>query len=326
MFALLFALNLVYARFGLKADLERYSPMVLRFDSIASATEALYMGESSNWTTAPADTDMRSISQMVADRLPELGLIDFTEPATHASYYLRLLERVPPEAKLKTVVVTLNLRSFGADWVHSRLEPQLERQMFLAEIKPSLFARLRLGFGSTVLDSPERRERIRNRWWDRESLPADMPYPSTRLWDRALNERGWLDSDRNRQQDSTQLGCHYVKSYGFAIDTASHPRVRDFDSIARLAKRRQWRLVLLILPENIRQAEALAGLELARLMRRNRDLLMARYESMGVEVVDQLDALPASSFIDKDWTTEHYNQEGRRTIADALVLRLNSIP
>lgn len=324
MSALLVALNFFYVRFGLPRDLKRYSPMVLRFDSVSAQAQLLYLGESSNWTTAPGDTDKRSISDMASAQLEHDQLIDFTEPATHASFYRRLLERIPEESDVHTVVVTMNLRSFGADWVHSRLEPQLERQMFLAEIKPSLWARLRLGFGSSVLDSPERQERIRNRLWALETLPPDMPYPSTRLWDRNLNERGWLDAARVRRQDSTELACHYVKSYGFSIDTATHPRIRDFDAIADLSRRRNWRLVFFILPENIRQAEALAGPELADLMRRNRDLIRDRYQNQGVEVVDRLEALPVSNFIDRDWTTEHYTLEGRKTAADALALQLRS--
>ncbi|MBI1316430.1 hypothetical protein GC167_06165 [bacterium] len=317
----------VYRRVHYAADMRLYAPAVVRFDSVVGLDgDVLYLGESSNWTTGPEDRDMRSISQMVGDALFPVVVRDFTEPATHGGHYRRLLERIPDFSGIETVVVTLNLRSFGPDWVYSRLEPQLARQFLLAELEPRLWARLRIGLGSSVLDSPERLEGLRNRQWASVVLPAPAPYPTTRAWDRALNEIGWLDADRMRNQDSTELACHYVKSYGFGIDPARHPRVRDFDAMADWARTRGKRLVFLLLAENVQQAEALAGPEIAELMRAHADFLVHRYRSRGIEVVNALEVLPPSAFIDKDWTTEHYTEAGRSVLARRLTHQLQTQP
>jgi hypothetical protein len=50
-------------------------------------------------------------------------------------------------------------------------------------------------------------------------------------------------------------------------------------------------------------------------MRDNRDKLIKRYEAMGATVIDNLELVPSEHFLDKKWTTEHYNDKGRILIA-----------
>ena len=58
-------------------------------------------------------------------------------------------------------------------------------------------------------------------------------------------------------------------------------------------------------------------------MRRNRDYLMERYGGRdGVTVVNNLSLIRDVNFIDQDWTTEHYYEEGRRIIAGQLAWAL----
>jgi hypothetical protein len=77
--------------------------------------------------------------------------------------------------------------------------------------------------------------------------------------------------------------------------------------------------------ENIEQANALVGKELPFLFQQNRDLLIKRYTQMGVTVVDNLTLLPDQDFLDRNWTTEHYNEHGRRSIAFQVAQELKKI-
>jgi hypothetical protein len=60
------------------------------------------------------------------------------------------------------------------------------------------------------------------------------------------------------------------------------------------------------------------GKDLIYLMKQNRDLLVNRYSSRGVLVVDNLELVNGKDFVDQHWTTEHYNEQGRKAIAANL--------
>jgi hypothetical protein len=60
-------------------------------------------------------------------------------------------------------------------------------------------------------------------------------------------------------------------------------------------------------------------------MLQNRDLLVKRYSRKGVIVVDNLNSVNGSDFVDQKWTTEHYNERGRRAVAKNLAEGLRKI-
>ena len=134
-------------------------------------------------------------------------------------------------------------------------------------------------------------------------------------WDYAKACQGIVDSDGNWNQALTELACHYIKSYAFIIDD-DNPRVKDFDKIVTLAKERGWNVIFNLLSENVDRANELVGSDLLYLMKSNRDYLINRYDNLeNVTVVNNLSEVRNGLFIDKNWTTEHYCEMGRRTIA-----------
>ena len=120
------------------------------------------------------------------------------------------------------------------------------------------------------------------------------------------------------------MACHYVKSYAFNIND-ENPRVADFDAIVELCHERGWHLVLNLMAENVDKPNELLGDDILFLMRRNRDYLLQRYGSLDdVVVVDNMSLVRDVNFIDQNWTTEHYYEEGRRIVADNLAQTLKS--
>ena len=135
---------------------------------------------------------------------------------------------------------------------------------------------------------------------------------------------GWYDFNGQRDWDLTALACHYIKTYAFQIDD-DNPRVKDFDAIVDLCRERGWNLVFNLMAENVDKANELVGKDLMLLFRLNRDYLLKRYGNMeGVTVVNNLSLVRDVNFIDQDWTTEHYYEEGRRIIADHLAQTLRN--
>lgn len=314
---LVFVLNLVYTQYFLKDDLKNI-PVYDSLQKVKCCSEVLYLAESSNLTIASTDTDRRRISDMIAGYYPgiEFGTVNYG--AIHGSVYLNLIKSIPEENRIKTLIVTLNMRSFGADWIYSKLESLLQRDnVMLNDARPPLINRFFMGLkaydNKTIAERSEQVGDV----WEKSILrfPYDFPYRNVNEWDRALADGSFKKADGSWDMPKIQLATSYVKTYAFQIDTLTNPRIADFDKIVEYARSRGWNIVLNLLAENVEKAKALAGKDLLYLMQQNRDLLVKRYTRMGALVVDNLEAVPDGQFIDSTWTTEHYAEKGRHIIA-----------
>lgn len=311
--------NVIYVCFFYEKDLQHYSPMVNELRNLPDNTDILYLGESSNITYAETDKDKRHISEFLSDHFPTLSSRDITKEASHAGIYYTLLNAIPEEKDIQTVVVTMNLRSFNAQWIHSEQETALRKSMVLLEDYPPFWNRIRLSFKGYDYKGKElRREDMKTVWRnDVLRFPYKFPHRNIIEWDEAMAATGIKD-DQGKIDAKTDLACHYIKAYGFQIDTLTNPRIEDFDKIVQLAKEKGWNLVFNFLAENVEKGKELVGKDLFFLMNRNRNILTDYYQRKGVRVVDNLEAVENAYFIDQNWTTEHYSEEGRKTIAENL--------
>ncbi len=327
---MLIAMNLVYQRYLFPSDRKAYSESAELVQAVQDSAEILYLGESSNFTIADEDVDKLSISQFLAQYFPNKKLGTIAKGALHAGNYYDMLRSIPKNSPVKTVVVTMNLRSFDASWIHSKLETALQKEMVLLKPGPPLWNRLMLSLRNYEIKSLAEREAQVKAIWAKDTLrfPEPFPYRNVIEWDSAIAKRKYVKHDTLSERNDAEidLACHYVKTFAFQIDTVTNPRIQDFDRIVALAQERGWNLILNILPENMEQAERLVGKELTWLMRQNRDLLVRRYgKQKGVTVIDQLESLHNADFRDQDWTTEHYLEHGRRNVADRIAAAIKEI-
>lgn len=313
----LVGLNFVYTHFFYRADLETHTPVMLQVDAASDSAQVVYLGESSNFTFEDTDADKRSISQFAGGFFPSLKWGTVQKGALHAGNYYSLLRNIPRSSSVKTVVVTLNLRSFNATWINSKLETSLQKSMVLTRPGPTLWRRFLLGFRAYEIKTAEERKAIAKASWATADLGPNSPYPNVITWDSAMAEIGIHMPNGKRHNANTVLATQYIKTYAFRIDTLTNPRIGDFDRIVDLCQDRDWNLVFLLLPENMEKANELVP-ELPVFMKENRDLLVNRYRSKGATVVDLLELLPNKIFSDQNWTTEHYNESGRKLVAQNL--------
>jgi hypothetical protein len=326
--ALLVVFNYIYKHTLYEKDVQAHSDIINMVRKVvADKNEIIYLGESSNFSYREDDADKRAISDLIGDYFPDKPIGSITKGAFHAGVYYELLRNIPKESAVKTVVVTMNLRSFDASWIYSNLETPLQKSLVLLKNRPPLFNRLMLSFrGYDIKTDAEREKQFLDKWeTDVLSFPNQVPYKNVRQWDRAMAEQGITNPDGSRNQPQTELACHYIKTYAFQIDTLKNPRIEDFDKIVKLAKDRNWNLVLNLMAENMEKAEILVGSNLTYLMKQNRDLLVKRYAKNGVVVVDNLEDIPDEQFIDQNWTTEHYAEKGRKLIARNVAEYLKTI-
>ena len=324
--ALLIVMNFVYSRWFYEKDIQKYSPIVNLVRKIPPDADIIYVGESSNITFRPDDLDKRSISSFLSDFYPGLKVYDITKPAAHAGIYKVLLRQLPENGKPQTVVVTLNLRSFDAQWIYSGLETPLQKSLVLLRPYPPLVNRFMLSFKAYDIKSKkEREEQFKAKWAnDRFDFSDDFPFQDVMEWDRWMADKGVKDSLGNYDKENTVLACHYIKSYGFQLDTTDNPRIKDFDDIIRLARERNWHLVFNLMAENTQKAKQLVGDDLIFLMNDNARKLESYFENRGVTVVNNLNAVESDQYIDQNWTTEHYAEKGRKTIAHNVAQALKN--
>ncbi|MBN1953058.1 MAG: hypothetical protein JW801_17770 [Bacteroidales bacterium] len=310
---ILIGMNYFYAAFFFEGDLQKYSPEIRMIQNIPADAEVLYLGESSNSTWRDDDQDKRRIGEMIGDFYPELRFYDLTRPAAHAGIFKVLLSNIPKDSKIRTVIVTLNLRSFNAQWVYSDQETGLQQNMVLLRPYPPLVNRMLLSFKDYDIKTDEERIAQFKEAWLKDELPGK--FKNVTEWDNWMAVNGIRNPNGTINQSETELACHYIKAYAFRIDPDHHVRIKDLDDIIRLAEKRNWRLVFNLMAENVEKAQELVGDELVFLMDENRKMLVRYITNKGVIVVDNFKAVENREFIDQNWTTEHYAQKGRRTIA-----------
>ena len=323
--ALLVLLNWVYSKWFFEKDLRTHSDIVeMSWQVVDDSCRIIYLGASSNNHYGDEELNRRKISDFTSDYFPTVQLGDLTKEASHAQTHYYLLKHIPKKSAVETVVVTMNLRTFDAGWIYSSLETALRKQLVLLEDYPPLVNRFLLAFKAYPIKSKEEWDALVMHHWKTDPLnfPYSFEWNNAHEWDSAMAWRGWHDFNGDYDPELTALACHYIKTYAFTI-TDENPRVKDFDDIVKLCHERGWKLVFNLMAENVDKANELVGKDLMFLTKRNRDYLLNRYGHLDdVTIVDNLSLVRDVNFIDQNWTTEHYYEEGRRIIAEHLAQTL----
>ncbi len=316
--------NIIYTKYFYKKDLELFdAKMLLQLDSLQYNSDVLYFAESSNGTAANSDTCLLSISQMM-DTLSPLKINAIEHGAVHAKTFLHLIQNIKSDAKVKTIIVTLNSRSFGAPWINSKLETNISQANVLYENKWPIYKRIKLILNAYDNQSVQLRDLKLEKNWSNDFLNVskEFPYKTVRQWDNAMANGTYLLPNGDWDLPKITLACHYIKTYAFSIDTLNNPRIKDFDEIVTVAKQKNLKLIFHLLAENVQYADSLVGKELHHIMQENKQLLMDRYSRKGAIVVNSFDLVNGKDFIDQDWTTEHYNQNGRWLLAKNVLKQI----
>jgi hypothetical protein len=310
-------LNIIYTLTFYDHDLLSKSPEIIRLRSSADSTDVYYFGESSNVTFAETDSTKKSISQLISLYYPGLRLTNINKYATHGGIYKSWVREVVTRQPLPTaMIITLNLRSFDAAWRHSDLETSLQESLVMSGPYPNIVNRFLLSLQAFDNKTPQQREKDMLEEWQNTKLRFPFPfrYSTVAEWDYAMAQGSYKKPDGSWDTEKIALACHFIKSYAFNLDE-NNPRIKDFDEIVTLCRDNGITLYLNLMAENMEFANDLVGKELVFLMRQNRDYLVKRYNTNSCRVIDNLELVAAASFLDKTWTTEHYDYKGRMKIA-----------
>lgn len=313
-------LDLIYNFTLFEKDLNNKCAEAVKIRNTQKESDVFYFGESSNITYRETDSVKNSISELANFFYPGLRITNINQYATHGGIYRSWLSQIDLENyKPKALIVTLNLRSFDATWIHSKLETQLQESMMLTKPYPNIINRFLLALQAFDNKTEQQREKdMLENWAD---TPLIFPYPfkykTVSSWDQGMAQGTYLKPDGSWDTEKITLACHYIKAYAFNLNE-NNPRIRDFDEIALWCGKNKVNLYLNLMAENIEYADSLVGKELVFLMKQNRDYLVKRYNKDNCKVIDNLELVSGIDFIDQNWTTEHYDYKGRMKIAGNL--------
>ncbi len=320
---LLGVLDIVYYFTLYQKDIDENCSLMELSQRATEGVDIVYLGESSNFSCAKTDTDRRYICMMIEDLLPGHHVGNLTKGACHAGVYYDIMRNIPRKSDVKTVIVTVNMRSFTSEWIYSNLETALRKERIMMKRAPALYRRLLLDFKVYPVWTEEERSALIIDGFEKQTftLPHSVPYHNANEWDHAFAQNGTLHNGVHPSEDSIALACHHIKHFACQLDE-NNPRIKDFDNIVKLCKRRGWQPVFNILAENVDQIDTLCGPDLMVLLEQNVQYIKDRYEPQGVMVVNNLRAVRDCDFSDRDFPTEHYTQTGRlaiaKNVADAL--------
>lgn len=284
--------------------------------------DLIYIGESSNLWHHPDSGDIREISKMIEHRSGRKTL-NLSKSAYHIGIYKPIFEHFETLHKLKDVVLTVNLRTFGPPCIHSGLETSLQKDRIFYANEMPFIKKMRAVF--SLYDNTDEKTREQSMWkhWSNDTLmlaQKQLKYYTVKNW---CSIPKFLDSAGIEDMNRRILADHYVKAYGFNVNT-NNPRIKDLDALVRRVDTSRYNLHLLILSENTQWADSLAGADLANLIRENRDFIVQRYSNKysNVHIIDNLESVPPRYFGEKHWTTEHYFWQGRSIIANSIIHHL----
>ena len=312
------AINFIYTYTFFKKDLKDKCNQALEIKQTQDSTAIYYFAESSNFNARETDSIKNSTSEITNFFYPNLKITTIQTPAVHAFMYKHWLTQINTSKKLpQAIIVTLNARSFNADWINSKLETQLQESMVLLRPYPNIINRFALSLQLFDNKTDQERAKIMLTNWDTTKLifPFEFKYKTVRQWDYTTNfENFYKNADGSKDEAKTILACHYIKAYALNINE-NNPRTKDFDEIYEWCKQHKVKLYFNLLAENIQYADSLVGKELVFLMKQNRDYLIKRYSKDNCVVIDNFELVKGIEFTDQNWTTEHYSYKGRMIIA-----------
>lgn len=321
-FVILFIGNYLYTNTLWPKDVSKHADLVDSLQKYQFNTDILYLSSSSNYFAPGNDTNKLFISQWIQEGLPNQRVHSIHKGYMHAGVFKTILENLDTASTVHTLILEMNLRSFGAFWVFSNVETNYSmQQLLMNQSIPPLARRAMLSLGAYDNKTDAERKKQFVDWWKHDELvfPYPFEYKYVTDWDKGLANSGrFVKENGNWDYDQIGFACNIVKAFAFHIDTLNHPRIKDFDAIVKLAAERNLRLILCILPEDVEKAERMVGKEIPYLLNQSADLLVQRYHSKDVQVVNCLNMLPADCYYE-GFPTEHYYSHGKKQVANSLL-------
>ena len=310
-----FAANFWYVSSGLyRQERAKFSPMAAKLDSAFGNGDVVYLGESSNTSFNPwTDTFGYSVSEFLQMYLPQNRVRGVSHDGYHVGLFSQMLGLMPEhwaDSGRKTVVITVNMRSFGPSAMFNGNEASNQQEAIFYSHRTALLNRVYVSLHHYDNRDSREMERAKTQWFRTKDLRLGSGaersdshrvsnhsegnhYGLTHKGNK-LNGEGfynhntvkWWLRDLQRQYAPVSgdadlarvmpMAEAYLKEFAFLLDE-ENPRVQALDAIVSKCKQEQVNVVFVLLMPNFDHAHRLFGAELTQLMDYNMDFLRKRF-------------------------------------------------
>lgn len=321
--------NALYVHFLYEDDIKSFNPTLNNLRKNADDASILYFGESSNFHLEHPDSPKIRISDYVHQLLPNENVLPVDNAGLNATNYLAVMRNLPETSKVHTLIVTMNLRSFGYTWILDGNYNFSNRSNAFAKVRPPLINRFFIALKAyDHLSTEERQNELRkHKMQDSLKWPFPFPYNTLNEWASAIADGYWLRDDRKGwNMEKIKLGSHYVKNFGFQLTSNENPIVQAFDDITAFAQERNLRVVFHLLPENMADGVRNTHEAFSWLLWHNREFLVDRYHNgNNVLVVDNLQRVHDTMFLDRQFPIEHFVSKGKELCAKSITDSMHNV-
>ena len=192
---------------------------------------------------------------MLDSLLSNKKVATISETSFHAKMYAAILSNIPENSTIKTVIVTMNLRSFSAQVLHTFPNNSInQRLIMLNNNYPPLLNRFFLIFKKAKSYNGDELNALKMKDWKNNQLKL-ASFNTLYEWETAYENGEYINFDNNWTTQKKEKGVAHITNYAFQIDTKNNPRIHDFDHIVTIAKKRNWKLIFHLLPENTKTSK-----------------------------------------------------------------------
>jgi bisphosphoglycerate-dependent phosphoglycerate mutase len=301
--AVFFVANIWYVSSGLyKKERVKFSPVAGKLDSAFLYGDVVYLGESSNTSFNPwTDTFGYSVSEFLQMYLPQNRVRGVSHDGYHVGLFSQMLGLMPEhwaDSSRKTVVITVNMRSFGPSAMFNGNEASNQQEAIFYSHRMALLNRVFVSLHHYDSRDAREMERAKTQWFRTRDLRLDNStngrhygithgdlvskgeecyrHNTVKWWLRDLQRQFAPvsgDADLARVMPMAEA---YLKEFAFLLDE-ENPRVQALDAIVAKCKQEQVNVVFVLLIPNYDHAHRLFGAELTQLMDYNMDFLRKRF-------------------------------------------------
>lgn len=286
---------------GMIDELERKSP------------DILFFGDSVIHTSGECDKGSAGIDELL-EGLTGRSIL----PIVHKGYspalyenYIRLLTLAQNKPRL--IIISVNLSSFSDAWFFNFKMKSLYLR-YLASGRIDFPEYIRYRFLKAEEEDGKRRIKREVRQGglylgrvgeiiNRMQVKTDVPLECVQ-WDYR-NIYG--------QQLALQFRLYYMNRI-----IGNQPMLRSLVEAVRLAKKSNANVIVYLTPINIEDGERFVGNGFRKRVSENIEILRNTLEKEGISLLDMTSKVGEKHFLDKAYSSEHLDMEGRRLVARVL--------
>ena len=170
-----FVANIWYVSSGLRNEERlKFSPVAGKLDSAFLSGDVVYLGESSNTSFNPwTDTFGYSVSEFLQMYLPQNRVRGVSHDGYHVGLFSQMLGLMPAhwsDSSRKTVVITVNMRSFGPSAMFNGNEASNQQEAIFYSHRMALLNRVFVSLHHYDSRDAREMERAKTQWFRTKDL------------------------------------------------------------------------------------------------------------------------------------------------------------